>query len=613
GQSDGFNGFSSKGLLNGDAVTDVDLASTGSAATANVGNYTITASNADGTGLSNYDITYVDGTLSIGKAGLTITANNGSKTYGQSDGFNGFSSKGLLNGDAVTDVDLVSTGSAATANVGNYTITASNADGTGLSNYDITYVDGTLSIGKAGLTITANNGSKTYGQGDGFNGFSSKGLLTGDAVTDVDLASTGSAATANVGNYTITASNADGTGLSNYDITYVDGTLSIGKAGLTITANNGSKTYGQGDGFNGFSSKGLVNGDAVTDVDLVSTGSAATANVGNYTITASNADGSGLSNYDITYVDGTLSIGKAGLTITANNGSKTYGQGDGFNGFSSKGLLNGDTVTDVDLASTGSAATANVGNYTITASNADGTGLSNYDITYVDGTLSIGKAGLTITANNGSKTYGQGDGFNGFSSKGLLNGDTVTDVDLASTGSAATANVGNYTITASNADGNGLSNYDITYVDGTLSISKAGLTISANNTSKRIGQLLALDGYRSSGLLNGDSIDSVSLFSDGNNVNAQPGAYTILASDAQGTGLSNYDISYQNGSLQVVGVTAEAAAELARAVVVGRNDAPPAKRPSVQPSPSSTGTGITLPRGICTQLDGMDCLSRQPE
>ncbi|REN19650.1 hypothetical protein DSI41_09195, partial [Mycobacterium tuberculosis] len=97
----------------------------------------------------------------------------------------------------------------------------------------------------------------------------------------------------------------------------------------------------------------------------------------------------------------------------------TYGQTGGLNGFDSQGLVNGDTVSSVDLASTGMMATANVGNYLITASNADGTGLSNYAITYADGVLSIGKAGLTITASDGTKTYGQTGGLTGYNVDGL--------------------------------------------------------------------------------------------------------------------------------------------------------------------------------------------------
>lgn len=402
---------------------------------------------------------------------------------------------------------------------------------------------------------------------------------------------------------------------------------------LTIRANNLRKIYGDDlDLKNAFTIEGAmtaVSGAYLADSErnlltgaplLSSAGSAAMALVSAAPYSINIAAGSldaGSSGYALAFVQGTLQVDPRSLTITANDSGKIYGQTGSFNGFNANGLVNGDTLTGVDLASLGTARTANVGNYTITASNADGTGLSNYDITYVDGTLSIGKAGLTITANNGNKTYGQSGDFNGFSSNGLRNDDSISGIDLTSNGSAATANVGNYVITASNADGTGLSNYDINYVDGTLSIGKAGLTISANNISKRIGQLLALDGYRSSGLLNGDSIDSVSLFSDGNNINAQPGVYAILAGDAQGARLHNYDISYRDGSLQVVGVAAESAAELARAVVASRNHATPASPPYVLPPllplPSSSGTSILLPEGSCTQAGGMGCLSLQPE
>ncbi|WP_182336257.1 MBG domain-containing protein [Stenotrophomonas acidaminiphila] len=547
---------------------------------------------------------------------LSVDVGNASKTY---DG-SATSSAGALLFPSGYDPSLVS-GSAVytanSANAGTYSGASLSVGGLYSSQfgYDIKTLAGTLTIGKAGLTITANNGSKTYGQTGGVNGFTASGLVNGDTVSSVALASAGTAATANVGNYTITAANAGGTGLSNYDITYVNGTLTIGKAGLTITANNGSKTYGQTGGTNGFTASGLVDGDTVSSVALASAGTAATANVGDYTITAANADGTGLSNYDITYVNGTLTIGKAGLTITANNNSKTYGQTGGANGFTASGLVNGDTVTTVDLASAGTGATANVGDYTITAANADGTGLSNYDITYVDGTLTIGKAGLTITANNGNKTYGQTGGTNGFSASGLVNGDTVTAVALASAGTAATANVGDYTITAANADGTGLSNYDITYVNGILTIGKAGLTITANNASKTIGQLSALNGYTAEGLVNGDTIDAVRLFSDGSGVNAQPGSYAILASDAQGARLGNYDITYREGTLEVTGIS------VAQTVQVGREVAANLRTPtSGSPIRSSdpalyrlTGSAIAPASDACTSLEEVRCPIRQPE
>ncbi|MDK2748888.1 MAG: filamentous hemagglutinin N-terminal domain-containing protein, partial [Brevundimonas sp.] len=262
---------------------------------------------------------------------LQVTSLNASKIYGQTpDLSNNYTITGLMSGVAgayqadtlsavVSGAPLIgSVGASANASVagGPYAITVGQGTlDTSQSGYGLNLNStGVLTVDKAGLTITANNAAKTYGQGAALAGYGVSGLVSGDAVTSVDLTSAGSATTATVGDYTITAANAGGAGLSNYDITYVGGVLTVGKAGLTITANNAAKTYGQGSGLAGYGVSGLVNGDAVTSVDLTSAGSATTATVGDYTITASNAGGAGLSNYDITYVGGVLTVGKAGLT-----------------------------------------------------------------------------------------------------------------------------------------------------------------------------------------------------------------------------------------------------------------------------------------------------------
>ena len=202
---------------------------------------------------SNYTITYANGTLTVNPAALTITANNASKTYGQTATFAGtaFTTSGLVNGDTVSSVTETSTGSAATAAVGTDPIVPSAATfSAGLSsNYTITYANGTLTVNPAALTITANNASKTYGQTASFAGtaFTTSGLVNGDTVSSVTETSTGSAATAAVGTDPIVPSAATfSAGLSsNYTITYANGTLTVNPAALTITANNASKTYGQ--------------------------------------------------------------------------------------------------------------------------------------------------------------------------------------------------------------------------------------------------------------------------------------------------------------------------------------------------------------------------------
>jgi hypothetical protein len=112
--------------------------------------YTIVPSAAVGTGLNNYTISYASGTLTVNPATLIITANNRTKTYGQTVTFAGteFATAGLLNGDTVTSVTLTGAGAPATATAAGspYAIVPSAAVGTGLVNYTITYIAGALIV-----------------------------------------------------------------------------------------------------------------------------------------------------------------------------------------------------------------------------------------------------------------------------------------------------------------------------------------------------------------------------------------------------------------------------------------------------------------------------------
>ena len=153
------------------------LTSDGAPATATVAGspYAIVASAAAGTGLDNYDISYVDGSFTVNLKTLTITAVDQSKTYGDAFTFLGteFTPDGLVNSDTVTSVTLTSDGAPAAATVAGspYAIVASAAIGTGLENYDIAYVDGNFTVGLKTLTITADDQSKTYGDAFHFPGY----------------------------------------------------------------------------------------------------------------------------------------------------------------------------------------------------------------------------------------------------------------------------------------------------------------------------------------------------------------------------------------------------------------------------------------------------------
>jgi hypothetical protein len=95
--------------------------------------------------------------LVITKATITITADAQTKVYGEAKTFAGteFTTVGLLGSDTVTSVTLISAGAAPSATVAGspYTITPSAAVGTGLNNYNINYVVGSLTVNKASTTV----------------------------------------------------------------------------------------------------------------------------------------------------------------------------------------------------------------------------------------------------------------------------------------------------------------------------------------------------------------------------------------------------------------------------------------------------------------------------
>ncbi|MDU0457329.1 MAG: multicopper oxidase domain-containing protein [Geobacteraceae bacterium] len=172
------------------------------------------------------------------------------------------------------------------------------------------------------------------------------------------------------------------------------------------------------------------------------------------------------------------------ITIAANNASRTYGAANPPNpGYSiiSGTLATGDSIASVSYTYQNSAtATAFAGTtHSITpGSVVFSTGsAANYAITYVNGLLRINRAPLTITINNQTKTYGTAFTFNGseFTTIGLLNTDQVSYVAMTSNGAPGYATVSGspYPIVPSTSFGTGLGNYNINYVNGAMTVTKA--------------------------------------------------------------------------------------------------------------------------------------------
>ncbi len=340
----------------------------------------------------------------------------------------------------------------------------------------------------------------------------------------------------------------------------VDDTFTVNPAVLTVTANNASMTYGGTLPTFTASYSGFVNGDTqgvLSGSPSLTTSATSGSPVGNYAITAALGTLSA-QNYSFVFVNGTLSINPAVLTVTADNAAMTYGGTLPTFTASYSGFVNGDTqgvLSGSPSLTTTATSQSPVGNYPITA--AQGTlSAQNYTFVFVNGTLSINPAVLTVTANNAAMTYGGTLPTFTASYSGFVNGDTqgvLSGSPSMTTTATSQSPVGNYPIIA--AQGTlSAQNYTFAFVNGTLTISPAVLTVTANNITAHSGQPLPPLTYTVSGFVNGDT-QSVLSGSPSLTTTATwqspVGNYPIIAT--QGTlSAQNYTFMFVNGTLTLL-------------------------------------------------------------
>lgn len=549
-------------LPNGDSVSSVTVSSAAFPAAGTFvapgPTYAIVPSAPVGTGMGNYDITYVPGILTIDRAPLTITANSFEKTYGVVYTPTGkefaATPATLPNGDSVSSVTVTSAAFPAAATVvapgPTYAIVPSApAFSSGSSgNYIITYVDGTLRIDPAIASVTPTAASKIYGAPDPSLGGVLTGFVADDNVTAAYSRTAGE--TVSGGPYTISATLSPASVLGNYQITYNNANLTITQRPLHVSATGVDRAYNGTVSATVDLTDDRVSGDALT---LASVASFLDKNIGvNKPVTVTGISitgGASQPNYSLanTTAAAAASITPAAATVTANAGTKTYGSADPTLTGTLAGFLAADDVTASYSRVAGETVTG--GPYLITAALSPSGALGNYSISYNNANFTITPAPLSIAATSKSRLYGAPNPTLDGTVTGVLNNDGITA--SYSTSAAAGSNVGGYPITATVLDPNSRQgNYTITNTPGTLTVTQAPLAITANDKSRLYGYPNpTLDGTVS-GVLNNDGI--VATFSTTALVSSNAGTYPIAATPVDPNGrLANYAVSNTAGTLTI--------------------------------------------------------------
>ena len=191
-----------------------------------------------------------------------------------------------------------------------------------------------------------------------------------------------------------------------------------------------------------------------------------------------------------------------------------------------------------------------VGTYPITVT---GGITKNYEIVeYTPGVLTVTKAPLTLTANNATRPYYEENPQFDFSLDGLRNGDgksVITQMPINTCDAAMTSYAGIYSIIPSSAQAK---NYDISYKNGQLSITKRALSARAPTYSRYYGEKNPDFEISNSGFVNGEDFSVLTAPVIANctaDETSDVGTYPITL---HGGDAINYEVkSYTSGKLTI--------------------------------------------------------------
>jgi len=515
------------GLANGDALSG---ALAGITSTTGVGSHAITQGSLAAS--SNYAVTYVGANASVTARPITINVTSGqSFVYGDTPTLAySIGGAGLANGDTLSGALA---GITSTTGVGSYAITQGTLAAS--SNYAVTYVGANASVTARPITISVTSGqSFVYGDTPTLAySITSGNLVNGDALSG---ALAGITSTTGVGSYAITQGMLAAS--SNYAVTYVGANANVAARPITISVTSGqSFVYGDTPTLAySITSGNLVNGDALSGALA---GITSTTGVGSHAITQGTLAAS--SNYAVTYVGANASVTARPITIGVTSGqSFVYGDTPTLAySIGGAGLANGDALSG---ALAGITSTTGVGSYAITQGSLVAS--SNYAVTYVGANASVTARPITLTAASVTSIYGDSVPTLSYTmtSGNLVNGDGLSG--SLTTSASSIAGVGSYAITEGSLAAS--SNYAVTYVAGTATITARAITVTANASTSVYGDAPSL-GYAitSGNLVNGDALSgSLAGVSSMSGI----GSYAITQGSLAN---ANYAISYVAGTATV--------------------------------------------------------------
>ena len=480
--------------------------------------------------------------VTVVKIPLTAHVANTTKVYGDTNPEFNITYSGFRDGDSEVGFSVpasISTIVDNSSKVGKYDIVASGAVS---DKYEISYIPGTLTVTKAPLSISAGNYTKKQGDAmpvfkasyAGFKNGENESVLTKQPVFSCEANEASAPA-----EYAVTISGAEA---ENYDISYEQGRLTVVEAdAVVVRAKSYSRQYGDDNPVFEFETEGA----ALDGTPEIVCSAVANSPVGSYTIEVKQGS---IKNYNVHFESGSLVITEAPLTISAGNYAKKQGNAMPVFKASYTGFKNGENesvLTKQPVFSCEANEASAPAEYAVTISGAEA---ENYDISYEQGRLTVVEAdAVVVRAKSYSRQYGDENPVFEFETDGAALDGTPEIVCSA----VANSPVGSYTIEVKQGS---IKNYNVHFESGSLVITKAPLSISAGNYTKKQGAAMPVFKASYAGFKNGEDesvLTKQPVFSCEANEASAPAEYAVTISGADA---ENYEISYEQGVLTVTGM-----------------------------------------------------------
>ena len=518
----------------------------------------IPSTSCSGADALNYTFSYTNGTVTIIRKNINVTASSDTAVYGDASVATPTPSySGWVNGQSQTILTATPTCSTTYQPTSSVSAgAATSCTGAAAANYSFSYIPGTITVERKGVVVTASSPTVSYGSAPPAVTPSYDGFMNGENSSVVGNTTCSSLYTITTDVGVTPSTSCANAVAANYSFTFTSGFVTVVQRRVVLTASTPVVFYGSAVPTVGFSLTNMANGQdftALSTQPTCTTTYTVTDTVGARPVTT--CASAAAANYWFVYVDAYVDIQPAVITITASSHTRVYGETSvptvtatytGWQNGNSEAILSTLATCATDYSNLSTVA---AGARTYCSGAAGG----NYTFTYVDGVVTVQRATIMVTASSvPSIIYGAAVPTITPDYTGLVNSQTSSVVS-GTTCSTTYTTTSPFATTPTTACANATAaNYRFDYTTGTVTIAKRTITVTASSPIRTYGDAVPTITPSYVGYANNQNTEAFDTWATCSTV------YTVLsnvasapATSCSGATALNYQFTYVPGSVTV--------------------------------------------------------------